>query len=108
MADLTITRGARLAAVGLLILTLLVGAGNLWASWDEVHAYKAQQQQEQAAQERQGREIETKLCTTFGRLAALKPPPGNPKANPSRAYEQQEHVTLEQLGTDIGCGKKAM
>lgn len=35
MTDLTITRGARRAAIGLLILTLLVGAGNLWASWNE-------------------------------------------------------------------------
>jgi hypothetical protein len=34
VADLTITRGARLAAIGLLILTLLTGAGNLWASLD--------------------------------------------------------------------------
>jgi hypothetical protein len=35
MADLTITRGARRAALGLIALTLLVGGGNLWASWDE-------------------------------------------------------------------------
>ena len=34
MADLTITRGARRAALGLLILVLLVGGGNLWASFD--------------------------------------------------------------------------
>lgn len=34
MASVTITRGARRAAAGLLVLTLLVGAGNLWASWD--------------------------------------------------------------------------
>jgi len=38
MADLTTTRSARLAAAGLLILTLLVGAGNLWASWDETRS----------------------------------------------------------------------
>ena len=38
MADLTITKGARLAAVGLLILTLIVGAGNLLASYLEVQA----------------------------------------------------------------------
>lgn len=35
MADLTISRGAKRAAIGLLILTLLVGGGNLWASWNE-------------------------------------------------------------------------
>lgn len=38
MADLTITKGARLAAVGLLILTLIVGAGNLLAAYLEVQA----------------------------------------------------------------------
>ena len=36
MADLTITRGARLAAVGLLVLTLIVGAANLLASYLQV------------------------------------------------------------------------
>jgi hypothetical protein len=34
VADLTITSGARRAALGLLILVLLVGGGNLWASFD--------------------------------------------------------------------------
>lgn len=23
--------------------------------------------------------------------------------NPSRAYEQEEHATLDQLGADLGC-----
>lgn len=96
MADVTITRGARLAATGLLILTLLVGAGNLWASWDEVHAYKA-------AQQRQGQVVEEKLCSTFGKLAALKPPAGNPRTNPSRAYLQGQHAALDEIGTDLGC-----
>lgn len=84
-------------AVGaLLALTLAMGAGNLWASWDEVHA-------SQAAQQRQGRVVEQKLCTTFGKLAANKPPPGNPAANPSRAYDQNNHAILDELGTDLGC-----
>lgn len=43
------------------------------------------------------------LCTTFGRLGALRPPPGNPNTNPSRAYLQQEHATLDEIGTDLGC-----
>jgi hypothetical protein len=38
MADLTVSRGARLAAAGLLILTLIVGAGNLLASYLQVQA----------------------------------------------------------------------
>lgn len=55
------------------------------------------------AQQRAGVVLGERLCTTFGRLAALKPPPGNPAVNPSRAYEQEEHATLDQLGTDLGC-----
>ena len=63
-------------AVGaLLALTLIMGAGNLWASWDEVHS-------SQAAQQRQGQAVEAKLCSTFGGLAALKPPAGDPRRNP--------------------------
>ncbi len=77
----------------LLALTLIMGAGNLWASWDEVHA--SQQRQEQAVQE--------KLCTTFVALAALKPPPGPAAQYPGRGYEQSLHATLDQLGADYGC-----
>ena len=56
-----------------------------------------------AQQQKQSRLIDQKLCTTFGKMAALKPPAGNPKLNPSRAYEQGEHAILDQLGTDLGC-----
>ena len=95
-------------AVGaLLVLTLIVGAGNLWASWAEVHASQSAIQaayvREQKSQQQAGAILGERLCTTFGRLAALKPPPGNPAVNPSRAYEQEEHATLDQLGTDLGC-----
>jgi hypothetical protein len=57
----------------------------------------------QAAQQRQGQMIEQKLCATFGKLAALKPPAGSAARNPSRAYEAELHVTLVELGTDLGC-----
>jgi hypothetical protein len=91
------------AICALLALTLIMGGGNLWASWTEVHnqarSYQHEQQQEQAA----GAALSRKLCSTFGTLAALHPPEGNPKTNPSRAYEQEEHAALVQLGTDLGC-----
>ncbi len=66
-------------------------------------AYYWQGQREQSGQRHEGQVVEYKLCTTFRALAALKPPPGNPAANPSRAYLQAEHTTLVQLGTDLGC-----
>ena len=56
-----------------------------------------------ASQQRQGQLIEQRLCTTLGRLAALKPPGGPPSSNPARAYEDNLHATLAQLGPDIGC-----
>ena len=99
----SITRGARRAAAGLLVLTLVMGAGNLAASWTEVHDATAAQQHERQLQQEAGVILSRKLCVTFGALAALKPPSGNPKANPSRAYEQELHATLDQLGTDLGC-----
>lgn len=91
-------------AIGcLLALTLIMGGGNLWASWTEVHNATAAQQHEQVLQREAGVVLGRKLCATFGALAALKPPAGNPKTNPSRAFEQQLHVTLDELGTDLGC-----
>ena len=61
------------------------------------------QHQEQAAQQRQGAVLEAKLCISLDRLAALKPPAGDPASNPARAYAQQEHAVLAQLGPDVGC-----
>lgn len=40
MADLTMTRGARWAAIGLLILTLITGGANLLATYLEVSAVR--------------------------------------------------------------------
>jgi hypothetical protein len=96
LTDITITRGARLAALGLLFLTLVVGGGNLWASFQINHSA-------QASRQRAAQSVERKLCTTLSRLTALKPPPGNPVTNPSRAFEQNLHATLSQLAPDLGC-----
>ena len=90
-------------ASALVALTLIVGAGNLLASWDEVHAYKASQSREEVAQQRAAVAVEDKLCDTFGKLAALQPPPGPAAVNPSRAFEQELHSKLVELGTDLGC-----
>lgn len=87
----------------LVVLTLIVGGGNLWASRDFLRGYQAGQAKIQAAQKRQGEILEQRLCTTLRRLAALKPPPGSPADNPSRAYLQSEHDVLAELGPDVGC-----
>jgi hypothetical protein len=84
---------------GVLILVLVMGGANLLATYLYVHSF-------QASQKRQGLLVEEKLCKTFGNLAALKPPPGDPKTNPSRAYDQGVHTVLSGVGPDIGCPKR--
>ena len=66
---------------------------------------QAAQQREEAEQRQAGVILEQKLCTTFGKLAANMPPAGNPRKNPSRAYDQNQHAILDELGTDLGCGQ---
>jgi hypothetical protein len=93
-----VTRRRVAAVVVLAVVVYLGGVGaNFWLTARVVHG-------EQAAQRRAGQMVERKLCTTFGSLAALEPPPGNPHTNPSRGYLQAEHATLVQLGADLGCG----
>jgi len=95
-------RALRSVAILVLLGLLVTGANLLWTA-HAVNSYRASQQQAAASQRRQGVLIEQKLCQTLGRLAALKPPPGNPAANPSRSFEDNLHATLAQLGPDIGC-----
>jgi type II secretory pathway pseudopilin PulG len=110
--------GAKIAIVVLFFLSLAVSGVVYLAA---VHYYQAsqaaqqrqaaQQQasqqrqaaQQQAAQLQQAAAFERKLCATLGRLAALPPPPGSGSANPSRAYLQQQHQVLAELGPDVGC-----
>lgn len=88
------------------VFVALVGVSLLY-SVHYANALQAAQQHlaaaAQAAQRREGALIEQKLCTTFGRLAARKPPGGSPDANPSRAYLQWQHDVLAEIGPDIGC-----
>ena len=101
------TRGARRAVVVLFALMVAIGVVNLLFTVHYVHATQAaavrQAAAEQAAQRKQGAQIEVKLCTTLDRLAALQAPPGSAPANPSRVYEQELHQVLAQLGPDVGC-----
>ena len=86
----------RRALVYMFLLAVLLAVVALLA---EVHG----QDVNRAAQQRQGVLIERRLCTTLDRLSELQPPPGNPAANPSRAFDQKLHDTLSQLGPDLGC-----
>ena len=83
------------AVVVLFALSALFGIGNLFWTAHEVNAATAAQ--------RQGAVLGQRLCITLDRLAALKPPAGNPAANPARAFDQEQQTVLAQLGPDVGC-----
>lgn len=95
--------------VFLFALTLALAAADLLYSVSYANALQAAQQrqaaQQAASQRAQGAAFERRLCTTLGRLAALKPPPGN-GADLSRAYLWQQHAVLAELGPDVGCKEK--
>ena len=102
-----LSRPVRRALVYLFTLSMALAAFSLFWTVHEVHAsqvaIQAAQHREQVSQQQAGAILGEKLCTTFGRLAALKPPSGSPAKNPSRAFEQSLHATLDELGTDLGC-----
>lgn len=87
----------------LVALVLIMGAANLEATRVYVNDYKAYQAREQAVQRKAGAAVETALCTDLGTMAAIRPPPGNAKANPSRAYADAEHRAWAGLVRDLGC-----
>jgi hypothetical protein len=93
---LGLSRPLRLALVFLFVLSLAVGSAAYLAAIRYYH-------DSQASQQRQGAVIEQRLCTTLERLAALKPPAGNPAANPARAFDQEQQALLARLGPDVGC-----
>jgi len=92
------TPGAKVSVVVLFVLAVAIGVTAYFAAVGYYH-------REQGAQQRQGAQLEHRLCTSLGRLAALKPPPGSPADSPNRAYLQQQHQVLAELGPDVGCGR---
>jgi hypothetical protein len=66
-------------------------------------AILVQQQHQAAVTRQQGRQITAKLCSSFSKLASLKPPPMASRDSAGQDYDQRLHVILSELGTDIGC-----
>jgi hypothetical protein len=84
-------------AVALAVASIVVAVG-LNAGFTYWSVQNSRQAERQA-----GISVERKICTTLAQLAALKPPAGNPRVNPSRAFDDRMHATLAQLGPDLGC-----
>jgi hypothetical protein len=61
--------------------------------------------EEQSAAQKAGLLIEKAICTDMGTMARIPPPEGSAAANPSRAYEQDEHRAWEGLFDGLGCRK---
>lgn len=95
--------GTGLLIAFLLVLMIIVGVGNLWATYAYVSSFKSQLASQQRVATAAGQVVEQKLCTTFGNLAALQPPKGSQGTNPSRAYEQKLHAILAGVSDDINC-----
>ena len=101
-SDQQATRRPVIILIGAVLLAIALNAG--YTTW-AVGLERLSQQAAQQAQRQAGREVERKICRTLAALAALRPPPGNPAANPSRAFDQRLHATLSQLAPDLGCGR---
>lgn len=93
---------SRALVVLFLLPSLIAVAAVIGVIVDSV-SYQAAQRRQQQVQEQQGRIVERKLCQTLDGLVQLRPPPGNPATNPSRAFEQRLHEKLSQLAPDVGC-----
>ena len=97
--------GAKVSIVVLFVLAVAVGIAAYLAAIGYYHREQAAQERQAAQQQAQAEAAERRLCTSLGRLAALKPPPGS-SADLSRAYLQSQHQVLAELGPDVGCGTR--
>jgi|HubBroStandDraft_2_1064218.scaffolds.fasta_scaffold01897_2 hypothetical protein len=86
-------RSRRAVAVLIVVLFVLEGLNLLFTAAYENHT--------QAQQRAQGAVVVRKVCAGFAELAADKPPAGNPKTNPSRAFDQRQHAILTGIGEDL-------
>ena len=89
-----LSRTVRRALVFLFALSVLLAGINLgWTAYEK-GAIQAGQHREQVLQQQAGVMLEAKLCTTFGRLAALKPPPGRLRKTP---VEHMNNLSTSRL-----------
>lgn len=92
------TQSARSWLIGLILAAVVV---SLVAQWQQQRDWQQAYVRQQQASQRSGAAIIKKVCVDFGELAANKPPPGNPKTNPSRRYDQTNHLILTGIGADL-------
>lgn len=102
-----LSRPLRRALVWLFLLAVALSVTSGAITLIYVHvsqdAQRHQAQAQQAAQRRAGLALERQLCTTFGKAAALTPPAGNPRKNPSRKFLQGQHAVWTEVVADLHC-----
>lgn len=104
------------AVVVLFLIAALSGVASLFWTGHDVNASKTaiqaaqhrEQETQQRAQQRAAAQLEQKLCASFGKLAVLQPPAGDPDANPSRAYLQGQHIVWREVLADLNCGQLSL
>jgi uncharacterized protein HemX len=102
-----VSRNGKLLAAALLLLAVILGATNLWSSYVENHQFEQQfttaQAKAAAAQQKTAVTEIQALCKDLGTMAAIPAPAGPAQSNPSRGYEQAEHLAWQGLYTSIRC-----
>jgi Flp pilus assembly protein TadG len=95
------------ALLFLFLLAAVFGGLNLFWTAHEVHVSAAATQASYAREQQQRRQagavLSERLCRTFSRLAALKPPAEGLQDEAVRVYLRAQHATLDQFGADAGC-----
>jgi hypothetical protein len=86
--------------IGIILAVFVINAGFTLAI---VLYFQGQYNASQELAHKQGAQVGHSICLTLGKLAALQPPAGNPSTNPSRAFDQKLHQTLDELGPDLEC-----
>jgi hypothetical protein len=87
----------RRAVAALLALVLIVGAGNLWASWDEVHTFKVQQaRQAEAACRQFGGLVDSIIKANADTRHAVKA---------SKSFGQLFSVAVRKYYSQTGCSR---
>jgi hypothetical protein len=97
--------GVVAAGIFLLVLTLVMGAANLYASYKFNQNSNVNNTALVQKQDHLRSDLESKICSVFGRISDLVPPSGD-VASAGRIYEQRLQAYLSGVPDVLGCSKR--